>query len=282
MNVKVIALLTLMALCVNTCNSSAIPMWEYLTRDEKMSHLYSMFAKQVQTYCKSKTSGDSAQCKKNMMLYGVSKLNEMEESHLDQMDPYQRNANIILWDSMMDGHVDAKDERQQYLQREQYQQQNPLFRAEVTTGNEETYELGSTDQYDDDEHNNYLHQGDATNYNYAYINKPNDLDNQEYLEQNTNYLMGSMVSYMMPDGSPVKDNNFNIIPQDDDREDMTTGSRRMPTMQQLYASIRTMDEEPKVIMELPPQTTTAAAPSDDATAPSPRTIRTLYGTYRLH
>lgn len=61
----------------------------------QMSHLYSMFAKQVQTYCKSKTSGDSAQCKKNMMLYGITKLNEMEESHLDQMDPYQRNANII-------------------------------------------------------------------------------------------------------------------------------------------------------------------------------------------
>lgn len=60
-----------------------------------MSHLYSMFAKQVQTYCKSKTSGDSDLCKKNMMLYGISKLNDMEESHLDQMDPYQRNANII-------------------------------------------------------------------------------------------------------------------------------------------------------------------------------------------
>lgn len=55
-----------------------------------------MFAKQVQTYCKSKASGsDSAQCKKNMMLYGISKLNEMEESHLDLMDPYQRNANTI-------------------------------------------------------------------------------------------------------------------------------------------------------------------------------------------
>ena len=54
-----------------------------------------MFAKQVQTYCKSKTDGDSAQCKKNMMLYGITKLNEMEESHLDHMDPYQRNANTI-------------------------------------------------------------------------------------------------------------------------------------------------------------------------------------------
>jgi hypothetical protein len=61
----------------------------------KMSHLYSMFAKQVQAYCQGKTSGDASQCKKSMMLYGVTKLNEMEESHLDQMDPYQRNANNI-------------------------------------------------------------------------------------------------------------------------------------------------------------------------------------------
>lgn len=60
-----------------------------------MSHLYSMFAKQVQSYCKGKTSGDASQCKKNMMVYGIAKLNDMEESHLDQMDPYQRNANNI-------------------------------------------------------------------------------------------------------------------------------------------------------------------------------------------
>lgn len=68
---------------------------QFLSFSFQMSHLYSMFAKQVQTYCKSKRDGDASQCKKNMMLYGVAKLSEMEESHLDQMDPYQRNANII-------------------------------------------------------------------------------------------------------------------------------------------------------------------------------------------
>jgi hypothetical protein len=54
-----------------------------------------MFAKQVQNYCKGKTGASAAQCKKNMMLYGITKLNDMEESHLDKMDPYQRNANNI-------------------------------------------------------------------------------------------------------------------------------------------------------------------------------------------
>lgn len=54
-----------------------------------------MFAKQVQAYCKDQTAGDAAQCKNEMMLYGVVKLGSMEESHLDEMDPYQRNANNI-------------------------------------------------------------------------------------------------------------------------------------------------------------------------------------------
>lgn len=30
-----------------------------------------------------------------MMVFGMEKLNEMEESHLDKMDPYQRDANTI-------------------------------------------------------------------------------------------------------------------------------------------------------------------------------------------
>jgi hypothetical protein len=178
---------------------------------------------------------------------------------------------------MMDGHVDEKDERQQHLQREQYKQQNPLFRDEAT-GNEETSKFGSIDQYEDDEHNNYLHQGAATNYNVVYVNKPNDLDNHEHLEQNTNYLMGSSyMTYMMPDGSPVREKMFSTLPPDDDRDDMTMGSKRMPTMKELYDSIKTMDEEPKIIVEMPPSTTTNA---DDSIAS--RTIRTLYGNYRIH
>lgn len=33
---KIIVVLTLMALFANECNSSAIPMWEFLSRDEKV------------------------------------------------------------------------------------------------------------------------------------------------------------------------------------------------------------------------------------------------------
>lgn len=179
----------------------------------------------------------------------------------------------------MDGHADANDdERQQHLQREQYKQQNPLFKDEVATGNEETPDMKNTDQYEDDDHNNYLYA--ATNYNYAYVNKPVDLDTNEHLEQNTNFLSGPSVVYMMPDGSPVKAMVQQALPVDDDREDMTMGRKRMPmTMQQVYDSIRTMDEEPKIIIAAPPATSTTS--EDDAYASS-RTIRTLYGNYRIH
>jgi hypothetical protein len=190
---------------------------------------------------------------------------------------------------MMDGHVDAKDKRQQYLQQEQLKQQNPLF------VDEEAFGYGSTGQYDDDEHNNYLHEGAETIQNYAYVSKPNDLDYNEHLEQSSNYLMGPDVHYMMPDGSPVKGMIYRPAPEDDDRDDLTMTRQKMPTMQQIYDSIKTMDEQPKIIIAAPPTptmtttTTTTTSPASAPTASSSdsdtvsyRTIKTLYGTYRIH
>lgn len=61
-----------------------------------MSHLYSMFAKQVHVHCKTNVDGVKlSQCKRNLMMHGLGKLHDMSESHLDVMDPYQRGANDI-------------------------------------------------------------------------------------------------------------------------------------------------------------------------------------------
>lgn len=62
-----------------------------------MSHLYSMFAKQVASYCKNlpEDSPSVTQCKRNLLMYGLNKLQDMSEIHLDTMDPYQRGANDI-------------------------------------------------------------------------------------------------------------------------------------------------------------------------------------------
>lgn len=55
-----------------------------------------MFAKDVSKYCKS-NAGTAAitKCKHDLLTFGVSKLEKMEDSHLDAMDPFQRSANDI-------------------------------------------------------------------------------------------------------------------------------------------------------------------------------------------
>lgn len=41
MNGKVIAVIALLALCAENCSSSAIPMWEYLSKEEKVTSVHS-------------------------------------------------------------------------------------------------------------------------------------------------------------------------------------------------------------------------------------------------
>jgi hypothetical protein len=108
------------------------------------------------------------------------------------------------------------------------------------------------------------------------VNKPDDLDHHEHLEQNTNYLTGPMVSYMMPDGSAVK-NMVQVMPIDEDREDMEMMKKRMPSMQELYASVQTMDEKPKIIFVEPP-----AVSTDSTSTRSSRIVKTISGAYRIH
>lgn len=270
-------------------------MFELLSRDEKLTHLYSMFAKQVKDYCKNKSNANTSQCKRSMMVYGMEKLNGMEESHLDAMDPYQRDANAILWDSIMENHEDLRteapppikkshqDQRQIHLQKEQLHQQNPIFKdhyEEAATTTTVSYDAiyGSVN----DEHNNYLHQGAASHNNYAYINKPNVLYNHDYLEQNSNYLMGGVISWMMPDGTALNGVAPYTLPPDDDMHDMTMGQKRKPTMQELLDSMdsMTMDEKPKIIVELPPPQTTTIR----STAPPrpSRIFRTLCNNHRCY
>lgn len=54
-----------------------------------------MFAKEVSKYCKSQSDSSISKCKHDLLSYGVSQLEKMNESHLDAMDPYQRSATDI-------------------------------------------------------------------------------------------------------------------------------------------------------------------------------------------
>ncbi|KAK8730474.1 hypothetical protein OTU49_008028 [Cherax quadricarinatus] len=93
---KVLVVLTLGTLV----SSSAIPIWELLTRQEKMGRLMYVFIHLVDQYCKDSNIPD---CRKVLTLYGMSNLLNEEDNSLDFMDPYQSNSRGIIWDRVMKG-----------------------------------------------------------------------------------------------------------------------------------------------------------------------------------
>ncbi|GAB0089947.1 Rhythmically expressed gene 5 protein [Sergentomyia squamirostris] len=269
-NKLVIYTLTFAAV-IAACSGSAIPMWEYLSRGEKMSHLYSMFAKQVSAYCKTNRDLVSKpQCKRDLLMHGIDMLQKMPESHLDSMDPYQRGANDIIWDSMMEGHP-SKPEKKEIstpgpimLPQGDYER-NPLFDGPAPTQKKpithQDYAMGmdtdaayqnyrlpeaSSDVYYSDP-TNYLPQEAPSNVRVQYANPHGVAPN--------NFLSGPMIVRVMPDGSPVKEDRHRILPKDDDRDEMTIGRERLPTIDQIARSFSTtqnrIDDRTEVVSTQP-------------------------------
>lgn len=186
--------------------------------------------------------------------------------------------------------TEPRDERQEYLQNEQFHQQQSQLHKDVPTFNEEVHGarpssmMSFNEDADEDEMVNYLHHdGAATYFNSAYVHKPNDLDHHEHLEQSSNYLTGPMISYMMPDGSPVR-NMVQQMPIDEDREDMEMMKTRMPSMREIYAQVETMDEKPKIIVADPPSTATTETKSSsthNTQSRQSRIVKTITGAYRV-
>lgn len=102
-----VSIATILCVCTlfEQISASAIPVWELLSKEEKMSYLYSMFANQVEEFCEF---SENKNCNQELLKYGLKQLKAMPEDHLDGMDPYQRGANHIIWDSMMEGHAMMK------------------------------------------------------------------------------------------------------------------------------------------------------------------------------
>nr|XP_034193168.1 rhythmically expressed gene 5 protein isoform X1 [Osmia lignaria] len=85
--------------CHTLCaTASAIPMWEFLSRDEKMSYLFRVFSQQVATFCVDSSMPD---CNKNLLVSGLRNLANMDDNALDKLDPYQRDAKEIIWGAMV-------------------------------------------------------------------------------------------------------------------------------------------------------------------------------------
>lgn len=88
---------------------------------------------------------------------------------------------------------------------------------------------------------------------------------------NTNFLSGPMVFRVRPDGSPVEEDQRKPLPRDDDREAMTIGKEKIPTVQQIAAN--NFGGGSFVIVPAP----TMQAPAMPSSMPLRRTV---FATYR--
>lgn len=129
-----VGLVGVMCFCAlfGSLQGSAIPMWEYLSRPEKTSFIYSLFANQVERFCDNSVIPS---CNRQLLKYGLGTLRNLSDEQLDAMDPYQRGANNIIWEALMEGH--------------RFQKTTVRPKTRSTTGKPNSYEDESFSDYDD-------------------------------------------------------------------------------------------------------------------------------------
>lgn len=163
-------------------------MWEFLSRTEKMNHLYKRFVKQVADYCSN--NSEMPDCNKVMLVRGLTNLAKMENDALDKMDPYQRGSDDIIWESLMkDSYVTTSD---------LYSQQK------------EDYYVDPLDQSKNDNH-----LGSSSN----------QIDEISVLPFDNNPVIGPMMVRVLPDGRPVPGDEYKPLPKDEDKEDVMIGTQ---------------------------------------------------------
>ncbi|XP_015436391.1 PREDICTED: rhythmically expressed gene 5 protein [Dufourea novaeangliae] len=184
-------------LCVN---GSAIPMWEFLSRDEKMSHLFRMFSQQVAKYCADSSMPD---CNKNLLVSGLRNLANMDDIGLDTLDPYQRGAKEMIWRALG---------KNRYSTRIGHEPDDSFFTTgsdPLATGGSETNGLG-----------------EETVPSHDYVRPP--------AEHTGPYLVGPMVIRVYPDGRPVPEDSTRPLPRDEDVDEYRHA--RVPSIEELEAN----------------------------------------------
>lgn len=210
-------------------------MWEYLSKQEKMSYLYSTFANQVDDFCENVKMTD---CNRELLKYGLNKLKDMPEDHLDTMDPYQRNAHDIIWDAMMEGHAmsgyskpkkstttpipNSYDDDQSFgdfgEQSAGSARIETVYRVPPPKGFVFKLETGKPLYA----YPQYIQNVEKTTYGDKLGFKANQPS--QYIEAP---LTGPMVVKVYPDGRPVRENDRKI-PQDDDLRQYQLSKTKIP------------------------------------------------------
>ncbi|KAL1502852.1 hypothetical protein ABEB36_007933 [Hypothenemus hampei] len=207
-------------------SASAIPMWEYLSKQEKTSFIYSLFANQVEKFCEDSIV---PLCNRKLLKYGLGTLKNMNDDQLDSMDPYQRDANTIIWETLMTGN--------------RFQKTTPkITRKSTTTSRPNSFEDESFTDYEDAQSNIYIlptpkgfvpqveKATDGEGVFHRFQNqyrpievttlKPTTSTRKPLLNREVQFihnpLDGPVVVRVFPDGSPVRERNTQRSEDDDD------------------------------------------------------------------
>ncbi|ALC41912.1 Reg-5 [Drosophila busckii] len=193
--------------------ASAIPIWEFLSRNEKL----------VSVHCKSTVGVVGSlpvnQCKHQLLGYGYEKLQTFSAAQLEALDPYQRDANELIWSSIMRDHPSATlittRKPQQPLPTppassliilsQQQQPQNPIFESS--------------------EHKHKYAMDMDMSYGYGVSGSDGNPSSSELpmaaaltAEPPQTFLSGPLVIRVRPDGTPVEEDQQRPLPRDDDLE----------------------------------------------------------------
>lgn len=171
-----------------------------------------------------------------------------------------------VWDSMVEGHSSNPAKRQRPTQAPIRQpighyEHNPLFDDRSpssdslneasssaslayamdmdNTYSNQNYPSAVENQYVSSEHNqNYLaHEASSVQFNF-------DTPQNKNKNNHINYLTGPMVIRVRPDGTPVDEDQRVALPRDDDREAMSIGKERLPTIAQITSEFKAANTAP--------------------------------------
>ncbi|XP_020815425.1 rhythmically expressed gene 5 protein [Drosophila serrata] len=246
----ILACCLLGAFAMQMSSSSAIPIWEFLTRNEKMSHLYSTFAQLVSVHCKSTVGGGLPvnQCKHNLLSYGSSKLQTLSDAQLEALDPYQRDANELIWSSIMRDHPSGAS----LVTTRQPIQQQPLPTPPassliiLTRQQLPQSQSNSNPLFDNSGEQKHQYAMDM-DMAYGYPSRQ-PAASSEILpmasaftgEPPKTFLTGPHVVRVRPDGSPVEEDSRRPLPRDEDLPLFRLGLAAAPQAPNRHRKIATI------------------------------------------
>ncbi|XP_037887616.1 rhythmically expressed gene 5 protein [Glossina fuscipes] len=251
---KVLAACLLVNIAIITptpTDSSSIPIWEFLTRNEKMSYLYSTFAQLVSVHCKATAATASIpvnQCKRDLLNYGYEKLQTFSDNQLDNFDPYQRGANELIWSSIMRNHpssvlittrkpLTTVSGTTLLVLNDEIPQNNTANAADTDTSETQHVKNPIFETDNEQQHQYAMDMDIAYGYGYPSMSHNPQVDvfdssahsNPSEEEKHRTYLTGPSVVRVRPDGTPVEEDRHKPLPQDDDLEVLNSSASSSAT-----------------------------------------------------